>query len=68
MVGWNASGLAEGHLLKNLVSSFSFPCHFSCMDERIAESSGESAPPLESVKLSILSRVPGYGQFLSNKT
>ena len=33
------------------------------MEEGMIGSCGESAHPLESIKLSILSRVPGYGHF-----
>ena len=33
------------------------------MEEGMIGSCGESAHPLESLKLSILSRVPGYGHF-----
>ena len=54
-------------LPKSLVLTFSF---FSSPQEvreqfGLVRSFGESAQPLQSVKLSILSRVHGYGQFLA---
>ena len=60
---------AGGKILpKDLVLTFfPFPRHLRKCEDSLGsvKSFGESAQPLQSVKLSILSRVHGYGQFLA---